>query len=359
MRMNVHRLETWRAAPLDRGGLYFQPTLRSLPNRLMAAFVFGLVAAGCLYAANSMHALSQPSAMHPEFQQTLRNAEAAAERMAEQLIREGAMTPEEFQRIRETRRREAEASRSEGMQTNQRIRDALLAIGGILLAIAILAPLALLWERAWVEADAAGGMLLTRRNMLGIRMRRAYPRGVFEHAAVRVRENMQRTRQLGLIQRGWLWEILLLGREGVVFCVDHSPNRPLSNGKMPDQVRLCAERLAYLAACPLRPGYSVAEAQIRRGFMSDDLSYREEMPLEVTRYEGNLDELSPKARASLAEALRQGGPAYYTDTRSTSLRRMPDGSYRLDMPDGSTRTCASLDELPPDLRELIRRHGIR
>jgi hypothetical protein len=358
MRMPVYRLETWRAAPLGTSGLYFQPTLRSLVARLFAAVVFGMLAAGCLYFAETLTTAPEAGPISPAMEESLRDAEARTAEMARQLIQDGVLTAEALEEKRAARQRAAAAERARWDTLNRGIRTAFLALAGLFAAIAVLAPLALIWERVWIAPDAMQQMVVTTRGTFGMRRRRAYPRGTFEYAVVRAREHMLRTRQMGLIQQGWMWEVLLLGREGVVFCVDHSARRPMSNGRMPDQVRLCAEHFARMAGCALRAGYSIAEAEVRRGLFSSEVRYHEAMPREVRHYEGRLEDLPPELRDRMIEAMQQRGPVLHQATRSTSLQRLPDGRYRLEMPDGSSRICASLEELPPDLRELIRRHGM-
>lgn len=356
--MEVHRLECWRMVRLGSDGVYFRPGGRMLARRVLVMAVFLLVAALLVYSVGLTPTpeAARDAASHDAM---IAAAEVESARIAEEFVQSGLLKQEEI----DSMRRDREAQRAQRIAADTRLdslfRNAFLGLAGVFAAMGVLAPLGLLWERFQIRGDGFGGLAIRRRGLLGFSRSQHYGRGSFQEAGIRVREHIERPHRMGAQQAGWLWEVLLFGGQPLVLCIAQTPHRPLESGRPPSDVQALAEALAHFSGCPLRPGFAMAEAEIRQfGPIQTGIRYHERSAPALVRETFSLDDVPEDLRRRLEENLAQGGPGVIRSRLQTRIEPLPGGAgFRCTFPDGREERYHSVEALPPELREMLIRFG--
>ena len=234
-------------------------------------------------------------------------------------------------------------------------RAAYWAVFGTLMFIGLYGPLSTLWQQVAIARDARGNLVVERRDI--IPRRHTWPRGSFEHIAVRA-EQLARNQGHGRYRpAGWRWQVALVPPGNidtqVVFWVGHDGERIDSDTSVPEKVAEFVQALEGLTGLPVREPAFVAFEDESHGrfkagvrFSRHGVSPGHTVHAETTF--GSLDEipshLRPQAEALMAQARAKAAGRHWATGSYTAT------TYRVTGEDGVTRTYASLDEMPPEMR---------
>lgn len=351
-----YAFEGWRITQPRPGAILCRPGAGAFARACLWAALVVLLIAGLRHAAEALEEwvlMLSPGTQRAQFAPpaNIQRELDAMDRDLRQTLSEDQYA--EYRARVDAQQAERNAGSAEQAARVERIRGAVGAItDGLTALLALLGlymPTSCLWRRIVIEVDPARNLSVLRWRL--VPRTRRWPLGQFSRAEVLAQEVPAGG---GRRSGGFRWRVGLIDQDGgwaLEFCPDQ-------NRVPPRQGEMSARTTAFCAALSRITGLPCEPPKVIR--MSSDLAgglrHVVHGPIITSKTYGSLEEMPPELREMVERARLAPGEESRVVLGATARRTFGRGAsgttnqFRIEDQEGNVRTYDSLDEMPPEDR---------